>query len=194
MKYHGARFVDLAAKDFKALAYAGKDAVLAEFDRNGRIKPTSLYEQLHVEAVMLQPSMIAIDTVSDVFLGDEIKRDQVRQFGSLMRRLAIDGNSAVILASHPSLTGLKSGSGLSGSTHWHNSVRARAFFRRPKGDDEDVDGDSDQPDDGRRELHFLKNWRNASSYAGRTDSGCHRRRWAKPKSRPKPSARLTIFF
>ena len=39
----------------------------------------------------------------------------------LLRRLAIVANGAVNLLSHPSLTGTNSGSGISGSTAWHNS-------------------------------------------------------------------------
>lgn len=155
LDYYGAKFSDLIAGGFKALAYAGKDAVLAEFDRNGRIRPTALFQDLYAEAVALRPSAIVIDTVSDVFLGDEIKRDQVRQFGSLMRKLAIDADTAAIISSHPSLSGMKSGSGLSGSTQWHNTVRARAYFRKPTSEDDE--GDETKPDDGRRELHFLKN-------------------------------------
>ena len=111
---------------------------------------------IFAEVRALRPRCVVLDTVSDVFLGDEIKRDQVRQFGTLLRKLAIDGNCAVVCSSHPSLTGLKSGSGLSGSTQWHNSVRARAYFRRPKanGDDED---ETEQSDNELRELEFLKN-------------------------------------
>ena len=157
LEHYDARFADLVAGGFRALAFAGKDAVLAEFDRNGRIKITDLFRSLHAEAVKLQPSAIVIDTVSDVFLGDEIKRDQVRQFGSVMRRLAIDATAAVIIASHPSVSGEKSGTGLSGSTQWHNTVRARAYFHRPKSDDDDNDDDDRQTDDGRRELEFMKN-------------------------------------
>jgi RecA-family ATPase len=158
LDYYGTKFSDLIGGGFKALAYAGKDAVLAEFDRNGRIRPTALFADLYAEAVALQPSAIVIDTVSDVFLGDEIKRDQVRQFGSLMRKLAMDANTAAVMSSHPSLSGMKSGSGTSGSTQWHNTVRARAYFRKPTGgEDEEGNGDETKPDDGRRELHFFKN-------------------------------------
>jgi RecA-family ATPase len=154
LAHHDRKFADLIESGFRSLAYAGKDVVLAEFDRNGRIKPTPLFQQIYDAAHELKPKGIAIDPVSDVFLGDEIKRDQVRQFNGLMRRLAIDCNCGVIVASHPSLTGIKSGTGLSGSTQWHNSVRARAYFRRPQ---DDEGGDSNGADDGRRELQFLKN-------------------------------------
>jgi len=33
-----------------------------------------------------------------------------------------------VLLSHPSLTGINSGTGLSGSTAWHNSVRSRIYL------------------------------------------------------------------
>jgi RecA-family ATPase len=159
LAHHGARFSDLIEGGFKPLAFAGKDAVLATFDRStGRIKPTPLFKMLYREACALHPKCIVLDTVSDVFLGDEIKRDQVRQFGSLMRKLAIDSGSAPIISSHPSLSGIKSGSGMSGSTQWHNTVRARAYFRKPGSKNDDAESvDDGKPDDGRRELQFMKN-------------------------------------
>jgi RecA-family ATPase len=92
-----------------------------------------------------------IDTSADVFAGNENDRMQVRQFVGLLRRLAIDGNCSVLLCSHPSLTGINSGSGLSGSTGWHNSVRARMFFRTA------VTEQGQEPDPELRELLFMKN-------------------------------------
>jgi len=152
LDYHGRKFADLIEGGFKLLAGAGHNVVLAEFDESGHIKPTPVFERLYQQARRLKPKGIVIDPVSDVFLGQAIDRTQVRQFGGLLRKLAIDCNCGVVIASHPSLTGIKSGSGLSGSSQWHNSVRARAYFRKPKGDDEDA-----SPDDGRRERRFMKN-------------------------------------
>jgi hypothetical protein len=60
-----------------------------------------------------------------LFALPENDRSQTRQFISLLRRLAIVSNGSVVLLSHPSLTGINSGSGISGSTAWHNSVRSR---------------------------------------------------------------------
>jgi RecA-family ATPase len=67
-----------------------------------------------------------------VFAGSEIDRSQVRQFVNLLTRLAIAANGTTLLITHPSLTGITSGTGLSGSTQWHNSVRARAVMRSVK--------------------------------------------------------------
>ena len=53
------------------------------------------------------------------------------------RRRKIDG--AVVLLGHPSAAGISTGSGLSGSTHWHNAVRSRLYLARTTGDDADPD-------------------------------------------------------
>jgi hypothetical protein len=36
---------------------------------------------------------------------------------------------SVVLIAHPSLTGINTGTGISGSTQWHNSVRARFYLK-----------------------------------------------------------------
>ena len=103
-------------------------------DRSGRIVPTPLFHELMAEVREIQPICTVIDNVADVFGGSEIDRSQVRQFVALMRQIAIGANGYVIMSAHPSLTGIASKSGLSGSTQWHNSVRARAYMhtrRRP---------------------------------------------------------------
>ena len=67
-----------------------------------------------------------------------------------MRGMAIDANAAVIIATHPSLTGITSGSGLSGNTAWHNSVRARAYMKTAKTED------GTEPDKALRLVEFMK--------------------------------------
>jgi hypothetical protein len=64
----------------------------------------------------------------------------------------------VILLAHPSLSGISSGSGLSGSTAWHNSVRSRMYLKTEKAKKNGEDEDSDEePDAGTvRTLEFMK--------------------------------------
>jgi RecA-family ATPase len=57
----------------------------------------------------------------------------------------------VQLISHPSLTGISSDTGLSGSTQWHNAVRARSYMKGIKPEA------GERPDDELRELVFKKN-------------------------------------
>ena len=149
-EHYGTTFNELKANGFRFKSLASEDAVLCAPDRSGVIKPTALYNQLYEEAGDLKPKHIGIDTSADVFAGNEIDRNQVRQFVSLLRRLAIVSNGSVVLLSHPSLTGINSGTGLSGSTAWHNSVRARMYMTAPK------IGPGEQPDSDLRELQFRK--------------------------------------
>jgi RecA-family ATPase len=104
---------------------------------NGVLRPTALYENLIAIAREIRPICIMIDNVADVFGGSEIDRVQVRQFVSLIRRAAIAANGYVLLSAHPSVAGIANKSGLSGSTQWHNRVRARAYLRGPSGPEKD---------------------------------------------------------
>ena len=147
LTHYGANFDALS--DFHLSVLAGKDAVLGEVDRHGVVKPTRLFEQLHQRACAIRPVLVALDTAADMFAGSENDRAQVRQFIGLLRSIAIDADCAVLLASHPSVAGMEKGTGLSGSTAWHNSVRTRLYFQAPNSDDS-------KPDDNLRELRCMK--------------------------------------
>jgi RecA-family ATPase len=133
------------------LSFACEDAVLASTNKAGIVKPTILFERLLKAATEIQPVDICLDTVADVFAGNEISRSEVRQFVGLLRKLAIKANAAVTILAHPSLTGINTGTGLSGSTGWHNSVRARAYLSSMKAEE------GEEPDSDLRLLEFKKN-------------------------------------
>jgi RecA-family ATPase len=147
-EHYGASLAELM-RDYHIVSRFGQDAVLAYFGRNGVIQPTRLFEELKQAASDIRPKLIGLDTSADIFGGDEISRSHVRQFIGLLRSLAIAGSSAVLVALHPSLTGISSGSGISGSTAWHNSVRARAYLTGQTAED--------GTDTGQRQLDFKKN-------------------------------------
>jgi RecA-family ATPase len=153
--HDGVRFADVR-RDLHVASLAGEDAVMATFDRkSGKMEPTPLYEALLEMVGDIKPVMTGIAASADVFAGDEIDRSQVRQFIALLTRLAMTAGGAVVLISHPSLSGISSGSGLSGSTAWHNSVRSRFYLKgiKPKkGEDDD-----DAPDTDLRVIEFRKN-------------------------------------
>ena len=65
--------------------------------------------------------------------------------------MAIKSNSSLVLTAHPSLTGIKTDLRSSGTTGWHNSVRARMYMK-PAATEQ-----GDEPDPELRELQFLKN-------------------------------------
>lgn len=123
---------------------AGMDALLASIGRE-QLEPSDLYKRMDAYLQDFNGALVVIDTSADTFPGDEIKRVQVRQFVQLLARLAIDHDLAVLLLSHPSLEGMRSGSGTSGSTAWNNSVRSRLYFERLR----DKNGDEENEDERR---------------------------------------------
>jgi RecA-family ATPase len=149
VEHYGASFADLA-RDLHIFSLASADPLLALPDRSGRIIATSLYAELMTLVRAVQPVCTIIDNVADVFGANEIERSHVRQFIALMRQFAIAGNGYVIMSSHPSLTGLASKTGLSGSTQWHNAVRARAWLHGGEANN------GETPDPDLRVLEFLK--------------------------------------
>jgi RecA-family ATPase len=68
-----------------------------------------------------------------------------------MQALAMVAGGSVTVLTHPSLQGVASGSGFSGSTAWHGAFRFRQYLKgiRPEG--------GEQPDNDLRELEFKKN-------------------------------------
>ncbi|CAM3552168.1 AAA family ATPase [Paracoccus nototheniae] len=125
----GGHFSDLDRLVLRSLA--GEDALLAFLDRqSGVLSPTSLYAEIEARIEEEKPVLIVLDTLADLFPGNENDRAQARQFIGLLRGWAIRHSCAVVLLAHPSLSGLNSGSGTSGSTGWNNSVRSRLYLER----------------------------------------------------------------
>ena len=122
LDHYSATFADAIKGGLHMMSLAGQDAVLAAPHRTGKIEPTALFRRFLQAAGDLKPKMIGIASSANVYAGSEIDRAQVQQFLSLMTKLAIAANGAVVLVTHPSLTGINSDSGLSGSPAWHNSA------------------------------------------------------------------------
>jgi len=124
------------------LPLAGRDAVLAAPERrDGPLSETPLFKAIRAEVQERRPNLLILDTLADLFGGDEIKRPHARQFISLLRGLAIEFRLTIVLLSHPSQSGMTSGAGTSGSTAWSNSVRSRLYLERPKASGADGSND-----------------------------------------------------
>jgi RecA-family ATPase len=138
---HGGNLAEL--KRVYIVSLAGLDAVMGTPDKGGIIRETAVWRALVAKVERVKPRLVVIDTLADVFAGDENKRAQARQFIGLLRKLAIEHECAVLLLNHPSLSGMASGSGTSGSTGWNNSVRSRLYFDRIRDEEDNVELDAD---------------------------------------------------
>jgi RecA-family ATPase len=132
----------------------GHDNILVTFPGQGEDQPGQFFEILcnKIEAVKgdAEHVLVILDTAADLFGGNEIVRREVNTFiktylGGIVQKY----NATVILLAHPSLAGMASKSGLSGSTAWENSVRSRSYLH------------SDDDDNSIRTLSRMK-----SNYSG----------------------------
>jgi RecA-family ATPase len=99
--------------------------------RDGVVTPTETFRRLLATAEKLRAGLVIADPVAELFAIDENRRAEAAAAVRLAGKLCEASGAAVVLVSHPSLTGLVSGSGTSGSTAWNGAVRARLFMTAP---------------------------------------------------------------
>lgn len=123
-----ATLADLGNLTLRSLA--GEDALLATVAKGGMLQATPLLEAVKQLLERDCPDLLVLDTLADYFPGNENDRAQARQFIGILRGLAINHHCAVVMLAHPSVAGMASGTGTSGSTGWNNSVRSRLYLSR----------------------------------------------------------------
>jgi RecA-family ATPase len=155
-QHYNVSFKYLGEKGLYVASWAGDDAVLATTKaKSGKIITTARYHELLRLAREMRPQLIAIASSANVFAGNELDRSQVQQFIARLNAIALAADGTVILVSHPSLAGISSGTGLSGSTQWHNAVRSRFYmWGFSNGDKNEENG---EPKGSLRKIEFMKN-------------------------------------
>lgn len=116
----------------------GFDNLLVTFDRENKPTISSFFASVMRHVLEKKTGLLILDTIADLFGGNEIIRAQVNYFikatcGAFIKKAKDAGITlTVILLSHPSQAGRNSGTGESGSTAWNNAVRARLYLTRPE--------------------------------------------------------------
>lgn len=115
----GLRIVDLVGQDsilFRRTSFTGAGV-------------TAAYAELERLMVDTRAELLVVDGVSDTFGANENDRADVKQFVNALVRL-VGNDGAVILIHHVAKSTLNGSTteGYSGSTGWHNSVRARWYL------------------------------------------------------------------
>ena len=151
---YGIEYKDLA--NMRWMCRLGMDNAMMIFpQRDSPGERTVFCQQVVNTTKEFGAHLIGLDALHDLFSGNENARPQARQFIHTLSFIAATIDGAVLLTAHPSLSGLSSGSGTSGSTAWNNAVRSRLYLKRPKADE-----DADVEDNDR----ILK--REKANYAG----------------------------
>jgi RecA-family ATPase len=151
-KHYGVSFQELTEGGLYILPMLGQDATLcAVSKKSGKVQTTGLYRQIFEVAGDIKPKNISIDTLTRSFVGNELDRVEVYAFAMHLQALAMVAEGSVTVLSHPSLQGINSGTGISGSTAWHGAFRFRQYLKGFKA------SDGEQPENDLRELEFKKN-------------------------------------
>jgi RecA-family ATPase len=148
-RHYGVTVSDIKI-NLKVVSIVDDDVSFATFNRDGIPDPTRFFRRVQNDVEQIKPVLIGIDTVTDIYRGSELDRGQVKQFLKLLRKL----KTTIVLLSHPSLSGIASGSGLSGTTGWHNTVRARMYL---KSANEEKDKNKEDDDSDLRVIESKKN-------------------------------------
>lgn len=117
------------------LPRCGHENTLLTFPEIYEPRPTELWGQIGDATREFGPEVVLLDSLHDLFAGNENHRGHARAFVALLRGLAIEIDGAVLLTAHPSRAGLSDGSGFSGSTAWNAAVRSRLYLERPEEDE-----------------------------------------------------------
>lgn len=150
IKHYNCEFSDPRLDDMQWNSVVGQECSLVEYisvierdtgERRNLWRTTPTYGDVLDWAVEEGAQLIILDSLHDYFHGNENDRAQVRFFVSQLRVLAQEIDGAVVILSHPSVAGMASGSGSSGSTAWNNAVRSRLYLTRPDADDGPPDND-----------------------------------------------------
>ena len=137
--------------DLHILSLADRDSCMAAApSKLATLAATPLWLALEATVERLKPRALFLDALADLFGGEENFRRHARSFIVLLKRLAFVHKLAVVLIAHPSLSGINTGTGLSGSTDWHNGPRGRLYLSVP------ADNDTTIIDRSRRDLTVKK--------------------------------------
>lgn len=120
----------------------GHDCVLWERDPRTGYTVTAAFSALEARIREFGAELLVVDGVSDTFGGNENARGEVKRFVHSLVSLVPADRGAVLLVGHvakPTASAAQTSEGYSGSTAWHNSVRAR-WYLYPETSAEDEDG------------------------------------------------------
>jgi RecA-family ATPase len=129
LSFYGARMSDLGG--IRLVHLVGENSVLGLLEK-GIIVSTPMYKALDAYMTEFAPGLVCLDVLADMFSGSENDRPQVTQFVGLLKKLCRKHDCAILLLAQPSVAGMNTGTGTSGSTGWGNSGRSRLYFQRVK--------------------------------------------------------------
>ena len=109
----------------------GHDAILWDRDPRTGACFTPAFGQLEMRMRESGAGVLIVDGVTDTFGGNENARTEVKRYVNALLALVPSDTGALLLLGHvakPTATTAATSEGYSGSTGWHNAVRARWYL------------------------------------------------------------------
>lgn len=138
-RHLGISMAALAGK-LEIVDLVGHDSILWIVDSRSGASYTAAYGELENRIKASNSQVIYVDGIADVYGGEESARAQVKQFVNALVGLIDADDGAVVLIGHVNkvtASGSATSEGYSGSTGWHNAVRARWYLYPEQEQDDD---------------------------------------------------------
>jgi RecA-family ATPase len=119
----------------------GDAALIRGDNKTGVAKTTELFDRLEKTIAAIEPVVVWLDNRGLLVTGNENDRTIASMAMRSLQLLAERYQCSIIMLSHPSLTGINTGTGSSGSTAWMNTARSVINMTKPKDEGEEGAGD-----------------------------------------------------
>lgn len=109
----------------------GAEAILWEKNPRDGSTLAAPYFELRARMGVYQSEVLFVDGISDTYGGNENAKAEVKRYVNSLVKLIDPDRGSVILIGHiakPNAAGVATSEGYSGTTGWHNSVRARWYL------------------------------------------------------------------
>lgn len=129
----GVEMSDIGEAGLELVPRVGQDNALMMLDKAlWKMRKTPLFDALVKRCQMIGHQLVIIDTATKTFRGNQNDENQVDDYITELRRLAVMIQGIVLITKHPSMAGRALGTGESGSVTWSNAVRSRFYLHKDK--------------------------------------------------------------
>ncbi len=109
-----------------------QDNTMLRLDKSFDVQPNRLWDDFMLTMERLEPSLIVIDGLWNIYDGPENNRGIAYKVVTRLKEIVQVTGATVLVTAHPSLSGMASGEGTSGSTAWNGAWRYRLLLDRPE--------------------------------------------------------------
>lgn len=120
-------------------AMSDAPTLLADLHKEKLLVKSKLLRTIEAYIAEYKPTLLILDTLANFYPGNESDRAMVQLFVNFMKGIAYKHKVAIVMLAHPSIAGMQSGTGSSGSTGWSNGVRSRMYLEKITANGKEVD-------------------------------------------------------